>query len=169
MAMQFLKKTACGTAVFLCLLSIGNTSMSFDCQPASTVHSEEVDIIGMDTTDLLGGLLISPLAARPENVEYLTPLKVPRPTPSRARRVTAGWYGPRHHNKRAANGQRFNMHKNTLAHRTLPSGPGSDLSTSIMERPQKVLSMTGDPISETGIWMSPMRWPSNSALSRKGP
>ncbi len=122
MAMHFLKKTACGTAVFLCLLSIGNTAMSFDYQTASTIHSEEVDIIGMDTTDLPGGLLISPSAARPENVECLTPVKVPRPTPSKARKVTAGWYGPRHHNKRTANGQRFNMHKNTLAHRTLPFG-----------------------------------------------
>jgi rare lipoprotein A (peptidoglycan hydrolase) len=122
MTMHFLKKTACGTAVFLCFLSIGNTSMSFDCQPASTIHSEEVDIIGMDTTDLLEGLLISPSAARLENVECLTPAKVPRPIPLKARKVIAGWYGPRHHNKRTANGQRFNMHKNTLAHRTLPFG-----------------------------------------------
>jgi rare lipoprotein A len=122
MAMHFLKKIACGTAVFLCLLSIGNTSISFDFQPASTIHSQEVDIIGMDTTDLLRGLLISPSAARPKNGECLTPVKVPCPIPSKAKKVTAGWYGPRHHNNRTANGQRFNMHKNTLAHRTLPFG-----------------------------------------------
>jgi peptidoglycan lytic transglycosylase len=122
MAMHFLKKTACGTAVSLCLLSIGNTSMSFDHQPASTIHNEEMDIVGMEATDLLGGLLISPSAARPEKIECLTPVKVPRPTPSKARKVTAGWYGPGHQNKRTANGQRFNMHKNTLAHRTLPFG-----------------------------------------------
>jgi len=38
------------------------------------------------------------------------------------RKVTAGWYGPRHHQKPTANGQRFNMFENTLAHRTLPFG-----------------------------------------------
>jgi rare lipoprotein A (peptidoglycan hydrolase) len=37
-------------------------------------------------------------------------------------KVTAGWYGTKHHKKLTANGQRFNMHKNTLAHRTLPFG-----------------------------------------------
>jgi rare lipoprotein A (peptidoglycan hydrolase) len=37
-------------------------------------------------------------------------------------KVSAGWYGPRHHKKLTANGQEFNMHKNTLAHRTLPFG-----------------------------------------------
>jgi rare lipoprotein A len=38
------------------------------------------------------------------------------------REVIAGWYGSRHHNKLTTNGQRFNMYKNTLAHRTLPLG-----------------------------------------------
>jgi rare lipoprotein A (peptidoglycan hydrolase) len=37
-------------------------------------------------------------------------------------KVTAGWYGPGHHNKLTANGQRFDMFKNTMAHKTLPLG-----------------------------------------------
>jgi rare lipoprotein A (peptidoglycan hydrolase) len=37
-------------------------------------------------------------------------------------KVTAGWYGTKHHKKLTANGKKFNMHKNTLAHRTLPFG-----------------------------------------------
>jgi rare lipoprotein A (peptidoglycan hydrolase) len=122
MAMHFLKKIACGTAVFLCFLSIGNTSMSFDYQPTGTFHSEEVNIPSMDATDLLGSPLISPSTAQPENVEGLTPEKVLRPIPSKAREVVAGWSGARHHKKLTANGQRFNMNKNTLAHRTLPFG-----------------------------------------------
>ena len=36
--------------------------------------------------------------------------------------VTASWYGQWHHNRLAANGQRFNMYDNTLAHKTLPLG-----------------------------------------------
>jgi rare lipoprotein A (peptidoglycan hydrolase) len=42
--------------------------------------------------------------------------------PKVRRKVTAGWYGPGHHNKLTANGQRFNMFENTLAHKTLPFG-----------------------------------------------
>jgi len=36
--------------------------------------------------------------------------------------VTASWYGPEHHHKTTASGQRFDMHKDTLAHKTLPFG-----------------------------------------------
>lgn len=36
--------------------------------------------------------------------------------------VTASWYGQEHHNKLTASGQRFDMYKNTLAHKTLPLG-----------------------------------------------
>jgi rare lipoprotein A len=36
--------------------------------------------------------------------------------------VTASWYGAEHHNKLTASGQRFDMYKNTLAHKTLPIG-----------------------------------------------
>jgi len=122
MAMYFLKKIAWGTGVFLCLLSIGNTSMSSDCQVTSTIHSADMDTTGLEVTDLLGGLLFGLSAARPENVEYFAAVKVPLPILLTTRKVTAGWYGPRHHNNRTASGQRFNMHKNTLAHRTLPFG-----------------------------------------------
>jgi len=36
--------------------------------------------------------------------------------------VTASWYGADHHNKVTASGQRFDMNKNTLAHKSLPFG-----------------------------------------------
>jgi rare lipoprotein A len=36
--------------------------------------------------------------------------------------MTASWYGPEHHNKVTASGERFDMNKNTLAHKTLPLG-----------------------------------------------
>lgn len=42
--------------------------------------------------------------------------------------VTASWYGAEHHNKKTASGQRFDMHKNTLAHKTLPMGTKVRLS-----------------------------------------
>lgn len=37
-------------------------------------------------------------------------------------RGTASWYGPGFHGKRTANGERFDMHRLTAAHRTLPMG-----------------------------------------------
>ncbi len=36
--------------------------------------------------------------------------------------VTASWYGVEHHNKITASGQRFDMYKYTLAHKSLPFG-----------------------------------------------
>jgi rare lipoprotein A len=47
----------------------------------------------------------------------------PLPAPPRVNgAVTASWYGAEHHNKLTASGQKFDMNKNTLAHRTLPLG-----------------------------------------------
>ncbi len=121
--MNFLKKAACRPAVFLCILSVGSAVVFLGSQPAGTIHSGNVEIIGMATTDFSGGPLIGPSAARPEKVECLTPAHSPRPDPPNVSgEVTASWYGPNHHNKLTASGQRFDMHKNTLAHRTLPLG-----------------------------------------------
>lgn len=36
--------------------------------------------------------------------------------------VTASWYGAEHHRKVTASGQRYDVNKNTLAHKTLPFG-----------------------------------------------
>jgi rare lipoprotein A len=36
--------------------------------------------------------------------------------------MVASWYGPEYHNKPTASGERFDMNKNTLAHKTLPFG-----------------------------------------------
>jgi len=120
---HFLKKTACWTAVFFCILSISRASVVLGGQSAGTIQSGDVKIIGRDAKDFSGVLLISPSAAHPEKVESVTPGQAPRPDPPNVgRKVTAGWYGPRHHKKPTANGQRFNMFKNTLAHRTLPLG-----------------------------------------------
>lgn len=97
-AINFLKKPACWTVIFLCIPSIGIVAVSLD-------HSRDEKIIGLDKT------------------EYSTPAQAPSCAPKNMRgKVTASWYGPKHHNKLTAHGQRFNMYKNTLAHRTLPFG-----------------------------------------------
>jgi rare lipoprotein A (peptidoglycan hydrolase) len=70
----------------------------------------------------IGGASVSP-GYQPVGSIHSTPAQSPQPAPPNVSgEVTASWYGPRHHNKLTANGQRFNMYKNTLAHRTLPLG-----------------------------------------------
>ena len=66
--------------------------------------------------------LANPNLIRPGQKLVITPAP-PRPAPPTMNgEVTASWYGAEHHNKLTASGQRFDMNKNTLAHRTLPFG-----------------------------------------------
>jgi len=110
-------------AVFLCILSIESVSDSLGYQPATAIHGEHVQITDMEMTDVSRRTLLELSAARIEKVGYLTPTQSPRPAfQNVSRKVTASWYGPAHHTKLTASGQRFNMHKNTLAHKTLPLG-----------------------------------------------
>lgn len=57
-------------------------------------------------------------------------------------KVTAGWYGLKHHKKLTANGQRFDMNKNTLAHRTLPLGTKVRLAT--LDNKKSVVGVVND-------------------------
>ncbi|MEW6187483.1 MAG: septal ring lytic transglycosylase RlpA family protein [Thermodesulfobacteriota bacterium] len=57
-------------------------------------------------------------------------------------KVKAGWYGPGHHNKLTANGQRFNMYKNTMAHKTLPLGTKVQLYT--LDKKKSVVGVVND-------------------------
>ena len=59
------------------------------------------------TALLLGGALATPAAAEES-----------KPIQSGA----ASWYGPGFHGKKTANGERFNTHDLTAAHKTLPFG-----------------------------------------------
>lgn len=122
-ARNFLKKAAYWLAVFLSIFSIGSASVSHGYQSAGAIHSGDVEIIGLDTTDFSKGSLFGPSAVRPEKVGCLKLSRSARSAPTSVSwKVTASWYGTGHHNKLMASGQRFNMHKNTLAHRTLPLG-----------------------------------------------
>ena len=49
-------------------------------------------------------------------------LIIRKETPPGTREVTASWYGEDYHHKPTASGERFDMYKNTLAHKTLPLG-----------------------------------------------
>jgi rare lipoprotein A len=66
--------------------------------------------------------LANPNLIRPGQKLIINPAP-PRPAPPKVNgEVTASWYGAEHHNKLTASGQKFDMNKNTLAHKTLPLG-----------------------------------------------
>jgi rare lipoprotein A (peptidoglycan hydrolase) len=122
-ARSFLKKALSWTAAFLCIFSIGSASVSHSYQHEIAIRSGGVKSIDLDTTDFSESSLFGFSAVRPEKAGCLKLSQSPRPAPPNVgRKVTASWYGTGHHNKLTASGQRFNMHKNTLAHRTLPLG-----------------------------------------------
>ena len=52
----------------------------------------------------------------------LTPELLAGEMPRELQRGSASWYGPRFHGRRTANGERYDMHGFTAAHRTLPFG-----------------------------------------------
>ena len=58
-------------------------------------------------------------AAEPDLAEPSLPAGA---TPIVTETGTASWYGPPYHNRRGSNGEVYNMHAMTAAHRTLPLG-----------------------------------------------
>jgi rare lipoprotein A len=58
-------------------------------------------------------------AAEPDLAEPSLPAGA---TPIATETGTASWYGPPYHNRRGSNGEVYNMHAMTAAHRTLPLG-----------------------------------------------
>jgi nucleoid-associated protein YgaU len=66
--------------------------------------------------------ITNPNLIRPGQKLIINPPPPHAEPPRLAAEVTASWYGGNHHNKVMASGERFDMHKNTLAHKTLPLG-----------------------------------------------
>jgi rare lipoprotein A (peptidoglycan hydrolase) len=64
----------------------------------------------------------NPNLIRPGQKLIINALPSPSAAVTISGKVTASWYGSEHHNKLTASGQRFDMNKNTLAHKTLPLG-----------------------------------------------
>ena len=63
----------------------------------------------------------------PGNAAKVTPISPNLQFPTNARPLAteigrASWYGPPYHNRRGSNGEVYNMHAMTAAHRTLPLG-----------------------------------------------
>ena len=69
----------------------------------------------------LGGCAtVTPPTTSPPPVSEPVEVEERRPPPAQA--GTASWYGPWHHGRRTANGERFDQNAMTAAHPTLPLG-----------------------------------------------
>ena len=122
-ARNFLGKAIYWPAFFLCIFFIVSVSGSLGYQLADTIYSRYSGIIRLGSIDFSNGPRFVPLVTLPEIVSSFTSSDSPRSgLPSVSEEVTASWYGLYHHDKLTASGQRFDMYKNTLAHRTLPLG-----------------------------------------------
>ena len=120
---DFLKKVVYWPSLFLCIIFIVSVSASLGHQLAGTIYSRYSRVTGLGSMDFSSSPLIDPLVTLPEIVSSFTATQSPRSAlPGATGEVTASWYGSYHHDKLTASGQRFDMHKNTLAHRTLPLG-----------------------------------------------
>jgi rare lipoprotein A len=122
-ARNLLRRVIYWPAFFLCILFIVSSSIPLGYQFAGTICSRYAEITGLELIDFSSDLSFIPSVDRPETVRCFTTSPSPRPAlHSVSNEVKASWYGQYHHNKLTASGQRFDMHKNTLAHRTLPLG-----------------------------------------------
>ena len=66
--------------------------------------------------------LSNPNLIHPGKRLLIYPSSTQKVQPSEVKEMVASWYGPEYHNKPTASGETFDMHKNTLAHKTLPFG-----------------------------------------------
>jgi peptidoglycan lytic transglycosylase len=57
-----------------------------------------------------------------EDVDLAEPVIPPGAKPIETQTGLASWYGPPYHNRRGSNGEVYNMHAMTAAHRTFPLG-----------------------------------------------
>jgi len=70
----------------------------------------------------LSGLAALPAALLAFSLLSLQPAHANQPNAVQTASGTASWYGAKFHGRRTANGERYDMHQLTAAHRTLPFG-----------------------------------------------
>ena len=120
---KILKKSVYWPAFFLFSFFIVSVSISLGYRLAGTIQSRYSGIIEWVSINFSNGPRFVPSVTLPEIVSSYGASQPSRSAlPSVSSEVTASWYGSEFHEKLTASGQRFDMYKNTLAHRTLPLG-----------------------------------------------
>ena len=121
---NFLRKAVYWPLFFLCITFLLSVSASIGYQIAGTMYSRYSGIIGWGSVDSSNVYRSVPSIDRQEIFESFETSQSTRSAlhTDMSREVIASWYGSEFHMKVTASGQMFDMHKNTLAHRTLPLG-----------------------------------------------
>jgi rare lipoprotein A len=66
-------------------------------------------------------------------------IRIRKPAQSSVQEVTASWYGQKYHGRIMANGDRFDMNADTIAHKTLPLGTKVELTNSVTGRSENTV------------------------------
>jgi rare lipoprotein A len=105
--------TACVTAPVADLSRSANSPVTGQTTPAVVPAATPIDA---------PDALAAPADGESAPSVAIVPRAAPEPAMKEFQRGRASWYGPGFHGRRTANGERFDMHTMTAAHRTLPFG-----------------------------------------------
>ena len=120
---NFLKNAVYWLTFFLLSFFIVIVSISLGYQLTDTIQRRYSGIIELASINFSNGPRFVPSVTLTEKISSYGASQFSRSAlPSVSSEVTASWYGSDFHEKLTASGQRFDMYKNTLAHRTLPLG-----------------------------------------------
>ncbi|MEJ5376202.1 MAG: septal ring lytic transglycosylase RlpA family protein [bacterium] len=116
----------------------GAKYMFYTVRPGDTLWSLGVKRFAVDPEVLAKENAIE----NPSKLQAGQRIRVPLKASSPEQTVVASWYGHEHHGKPMANGEPFNMHAATIAHKELPLGTKVELKNP--ETGQKVLAVVTD-------------------------
>ena len=104
--------------------AFATTSWAYDTNTSNTLTLPAVTPDSVSTSVKPAGT-ISPDTTRTARTSAVSPATDTPPSTTNLSKIQQGqasWYGPGFHNRRTANGERFNMNAMTAAHKTLPFG-----------------------------------------------
>lgn len=118
----FSRLRSSGVMVFLCLLSACSHTKQSRVEPPPPPDLPAETSSGTPSTSTSSTASETRSKTAEENSADLEPT-LPADTKPMATEIgRASWYGPPYHNRRGSNGEIYNMHAMTAAHRTLPLG-----------------------------------------------
>ena len=90
--------------------------------PPATAEPSSTESASTESAPRPGGATKSPPSATASEGDLAEPTIPAGATPLASETGKASWYGPPYHNRLGSNGEVYNMHAMTAAHRTLPLG-----------------------------------------------
>jgi rare lipoprotein A len=92
--------------------------IEYTVRPGDTLWKIGVQLFGADPYQIA----LDNGIAKPDLIHPGQKLLIRKPGPTDPQTVIASWYGKEYHNRPTASGERFDMYKESVAHKTLPLG-----------------------------------------------